>query len=222
MGILIYQIGIFIAIQIAAFFGKSSRNVAIILISIFTVLQVYTSQLMILQFLTIIVSYFVAKNFFDNKKENSNEEQHIDYEMNKSIKNIERQNENNENLDDAFGEEFKEQLNEIFKNYTPPKRKIGRERGQLPNSESTSTNSYGLSKDNPILMSSIPSSYRFLDKIVNENNTLNYQRRGSTKSENFENSIDIYEFKKNNEKIGTIYVYPYYNSNVEIIPNILK
>lgn len=68
MGIFLYQIGIFIAIQIAAAFGKSSRNVAIVLISIFTILQVYTSGLMILQFLTIIVSYYFSKSIVESDK----------------------------------------------------------------------------------------------------------------------------------------------------------
>jgi hypothetical protein len=63
MGILLYQIGIFIAIQLSTFYGgKSTRNVAIILITIFTLLQVFTSQLMILQFITIFISYLVSKN----------------------------------------------------------------------------------------------------------------------------------------------------------------
>jgi hypothetical protein len=63
MGIIIYQIGIFFAIQISTFYGgKSTRNVAIILIAVFTILQVFTSQLMILQFFTIFISYLVSRN----------------------------------------------------------------------------------------------------------------------------------------------------------------
>jgi hypothetical protein len=63
MGIIIYQVGIFFAIQISTFYGgKSTRNVAIILISIFTILQVFTTQLMILQFITIFISYLVSRN----------------------------------------------------------------------------------------------------------------------------------------------------------------
>ena len=71
MAILFYQIGIFIAIQIAASFGRNSRNTAIVLIAIFTVLQVFTSGLMFLQFITIILSYYFAKNTFENKKKNT-------------------------------------------------------------------------------------------------------------------------------------------------------
>ncbi len=69
MGILLYQIGIFIIIQISSLFSKTSRNTAIILISIFTILQVYTSGLMIIQFLTILISYWFSNSFiFDDKK----------------------------------------------------------------------------------------------------------------------------------------------------------
>jgi len=177
MGILLYQIGIFIAIQVAAFFGKSSRNIAIILISIFTLLQVYTSGLMILQFITIFVSYIISKNIIgnnDNTTENSNT-------------------------------------------------KFGREMGELPKTNNgVSTQSYGLSSSNPILMSSIPSAYRFLDSITENNSELSYERRGSTKDDNFSHPLDMYEFSKNGQVVTMIYIYPYYNSNVEIIPNILK
>lgn len=63
MGILLYQIGIFLAIQLSTFYGgRTSRNVAIILIAIFTILQVFTSQLMIFQFITIFISYLVSRN----------------------------------------------------------------------------------------------------------------------------------------------------------------
>lgn len=180
MGILLYQIGIFIAIQIAAFFGKNSRNVAIVLISIFTLLQVFTSGLMILQFATIFISYLVSKNILENQN-NISEKSEIKSEA-----------------------------------------KFGREFGELPKAKNVSPQSYGLSSSNPILMSSVPSSYRFLDSIIDNNSNLNYQRRGSTLDNNFSHPIDMYEFSKNRQVITMIYIYPYYNSNVEIVPNILK
>ena len=64
MAVLLYQIGIFIAIQIAAMFGRNSRNTAIVLISIFTILQVFMSWLLLLQFITIYVSYNISNNLF--------------------------------------------------------------------------------------------------------------------------------------------------------------
>ncbi len=72
MGILIYQVGIFITIQIFAFFGKSSRNTAIVLISIFTLLQVFTSSLMIIQFITIFISYVFSNSILSESKNTVN------------------------------------------------------------------------------------------------------------------------------------------------------
>jgi predicted membrane protein len=69
MAVLIYQIGIFLAIIISAAFGKKARNVAIILISILTVLQVFTFGLMALQFVTIFVAYYFSSKWFDKKVE---------------------------------------------------------------------------------------------------------------------------------------------------------
>ena len=74
MGIIIYQIGIFIAIQVSAMFGKKSRNTAIILILIFTVLQVYTFTLTAFQFLTVWISYYFAKKWFSNNTKKDNDE----------------------------------------------------------------------------------------------------------------------------------------------------
>lgn len=77
MDVLLYQIGIFLAIQIAALFGKSSRNTAIILISIFTILQVFMSWLLLLQFITIYISYNISKNlFFSNRNEKLDDKSH--------------------------------------------------------------------------------------------------------------------------------------------------
>ena len=64
MGILFYQIAIFIAIQISAFYSKKSRNTSLILIAIFTILQVYTFPLVILQFLTLYFSYWFSEKLF--------------------------------------------------------------------------------------------------------------------------------------------------------------
>lgn len=68
MAVLLYQVGIFIVIQIAAMFGKNSRNTAVVLISIFTLLQVFMSWLLILQFFTIIISYIISNNWFYTKE----------------------------------------------------------------------------------------------------------------------------------------------------------
>ena len=62
MAVLLYQLGIFIAIQIAAVFGRRSRNTAVVLITIFTFLQVFISPLLLLQLITIYISYGVSQN----------------------------------------------------------------------------------------------------------------------------------------------------------------
>lgn len=89
MGIFFYQIFIFVAIYISSLFGKNSRNVAVILISIFTILQVFTSGLMILQFATIIFSYFITTNFILNdeteKTKNTEIEELKNLEVEKQI-----------------------------------------------------------------------------------------------------------------------------------------
>lgn len=68
MAVFLYQIGIFLAIIIAANFGRRTRNTAVILISIFTVLQVFISWLLLLQFFTIFLSYQISNSILSNRK----------------------------------------------------------------------------------------------------------------------------------------------------------
>lgn len=77
MAVLLYQIGIFFAIIIASKYGQKSRNTAVLLISIFTVLQVFMSWLLLLQFATIYVAYQVSNSIL-SKSENNNEPQSFD------------------------------------------------------------------------------------------------------------------------------------------------
>jgi hypothetical protein len=81
MEVLLYQIGIFIAISIAGKIGKNARIIAIVLISIFTILQVYMFWLLALQFFTIIFSYIISKSFSNNKKTNSPKNQEPNIEI---------------------------------------------------------------------------------------------------------------------------------------------
>ncbi|RXR23495.1 hypothetical protein [Flavobacterium stagni] len=80
MTIFLYQIGIFILILFASFFGKNVRNTYVVLASIFTFLLVFTSWLLILQFITIFISYFISNEIFfvtdkviETKTDNINE-----------------------------------------------------------------------------------------------------------------------------------------------------
>ena len=81
MAVLFYQIGIFVVIQISAIFGKNARNTAIVLISLFTIIQVFMSWLLILQFITIYISYEISKGLIpkDSKTKNSYKPNYVTY-----------------------------------------------------------------------------------------------------------------------------------------------
>ncbi len=88
--------------------------------------------------------------------------------------------------------------------------------GQLQNPLRTNSG-YGLSENNPVRLTSIPASYRYINGLNSFNKNLSYERMGSTQSPRFEKMIDIYEFKNNNRFFCNVYVYPYANEdNVEI------
>lgn len=83
MEVLFYQAGIFLAILIAGKLGKSARITAVVLICIFTILQVYMSWLLILQFIIIIVSYFISKRLSEPKKTYPIKKQELNLEIKK-------------------------------------------------------------------------------------------------------------------------------------------
>ena len=87
MAVLLYQVGIFIAIQLAAMFGKNSRNTAIALISIFTLLQVFMSWLLFLQFFTIIISYIISNNWFSITEKKLSQKPKSSYKDSRNLKN---------------------------------------------------------------------------------------------------------------------------------------
>lgn len=94
--VILYQIGIFIAIQIAAVYGRSSRNTAVVLIAIFTLLQVYISPLLLLQIITIIFSYNYSNKYINNPKNttvSSPEVKKVKEEKEDFARKIEEQNE---------------------------------------------------------------------------------------------------------------------------------
>lgn len=163
MAVFLYQIGIILAIIIASAFGKKSRNTAVILISIFTILQVFMSWLLLLQFFTIFLAYQLSNSFI--KKEVS----HKQKTNPKSIK-----------------------------------------------------SGYGLSENNPILLTDISTSYQYINKLNSFNASLSYERMGSTQSPGFKNMIDMYEFRKNNQFFCTVYIYPYASSDNIDIPEPFK
>ena len=60
MNVLLFQLGIFITIVIASFFGKKTRDTVVVLISIFTLVQVFMSWLLLLQFVTIFIAFMIT------------------------------------------------------------------------------------------------------------------------------------------------------------------
>lgn len=76
----------------------------------------------------------------------------------------------------------------------------------------------GLNKENPILLSSIPSSYSFLNTLSTIAEGLSYKRIGSFKEVGFSKLLDKYSFSLNNEEFCDIFIYPYHNEDLFIIP----
>lgn len=60
MEIFIFQIAIIAVIFLSAFFGREVLNITVLIVSVFTLLAVFMTWLIILQFITIVISYFLA------------------------------------------------------------------------------------------------------------------------------------------------------------------
>jgi len=60
MEIILFQIGVFVAIIIIGLFGKKARIGICVFLLIFTMLAVFTSGLMMLQFITIGLGYWAS------------------------------------------------------------------------------------------------------------------------------------------------------------------
>lgn len=69
MEVLIYQVVIAVIILIAGGFGKKTRNVATFIICLFTVVEVFTFKLAILQFITIFLAYAFSSGYEEKKDE---------------------------------------------------------------------------------------------------------------------------------------------------------
>jgi hypothetical protein len=89
--------------------------------------------------------------------------------------------------------------------------------------ESVNNNSRkGLVKEDPILMYSIASSYVYLDSLCSASQGLAYERIGPIYSSEFPNVIDKYIFTINEKNFCEIFVYPYHDENINIIPTPFK
>ena len=84
--------------------------------------------------------------------------------------------------------------------------------------EASNISEIGLTSANPILMSSIPSSYSFLNALCTISDGLSYERIGSLQAEKFSKLLDKYTFTLKNNKFCDIFIYPYHNEDIFIIP----
>lgn len=89
-------------------------------------------------------------------------------------------------------------------------------------SETSSLSDIGLTKANPILLSSISLSYSYLNALCTISEGLSYERIGSVEAEEFAQLMDKYTFVLNNRKFCDIFIYPYHNEDIFIIPAALK
>jgi hypothetical protein len=76
----------------------------------------------------------------------------------------------------------------------------------------------GLIIEDPILMDSIKSSYGYLDCLCTISIGLSYKRIGSIECSVFEKVVDKYVFMLNGSSFCELFVYAYYDENVNIIP----
>jgi hypothetical protein len=88
--------------------------------------------------------------------------------------------------------------------------------------EASNISEIGLTSANPILMSSIPSSYSFLNALCTISEGLSYERIGSVQTEEFSELMDKYTFFFNNTKFCDVFIYPYHSENNFIIPTPFK
>lgn len=91
----------------------------------------------------------------------------------------------------------------------------GKKQNRIPNG----FGEFGLEVTNPIPFVDIPSSYAYLDRLhTSKGQKLEYRRVGSTKAENIEKPIDIYEISVEGQAIATLYVSAYQQHNSMTAP----
>lgn len=192
MAILIYQIGIFAAIQISSMFGKSPRNAVIILIALFTVLQVFTSGLMILQFLTIFTSTYFSNRWFFKKQE---EDQRIKSEI-----------KNTQNFTDKIARPNKVfQYSDTFYD---------------DNDGFSSITMGGISKDSAILMNCEESKENYIKKLLSVKAGLSAKKTAKHFVNNYE--VDEYHFYYNDEYFASLYVTTNSSHSYPLLPAFFK
>ena len=67
MEVLLFQICLFIIILFSGIFGRKARNWTILIAILFTVIMVFMTWLLILQFITIFIAYLISETYIENK-----------------------------------------------------------------------------------------------------------------------------------------------------------
>jgi hypothetical protein len=70
MEVLSYQVFFIIFIALSSLFGRTARNWVVFISSIFTIFAVYTSGLMIIQFISIIIGFLISESILSKIGEN--------------------------------------------------------------------------------------------------------------------------------------------------------
>lgn len=78
---------------------------------------------------------------------------------------------------------------------------------------------YGYTATNPIPTVCVKGSETYLSRLRYEGKPVEYQRRGSTRSDITAGSIDIYDLSQNGEPLCTIYICPYHRKDSKIPPS---
>ncbi|PZU81513.1 MAG: hypothetical protein DI529_15470 [Chryseobacterium sp.] len=68
-----FQLFFFITILISAIFGRKTRNSVVLFSIIFTVIMVFMTWLIILQFFTIAIAYYITENYVDGSQNKLND-----------------------------------------------------------------------------------------------------------------------------------------------------
>ena len=67
MAVFLYQIGIIGIISFGAYFGRTARNFIIVAAAMFTLVQVFTSWLMILQLASVFIGYLISESILSGE-----------------------------------------------------------------------------------------------------------------------------------------------------------
>ncbi len=96
-------------------------------------------------------------------------------------------------------------FNSFFKKNSQP--------DQIPNESNI-----GLIAERPILMSTIASGYVYLNALCSIAEGLAFERVGTTTAHGFPEIIDRYVFSLNGQFFCQLFIYPYHEANISVIP----